>query len=47
MGELTIRNAAPSDRPHLRMAVVELQEHERNLHATRLPGETIADAYLE
>ena len=26
MGELTIRNAAPSDRPHLRMAVVELQE---------------------
>jgi ribosomal protein S18 acetylase RimI-like enzyme len=24
-----------------------LQEHERRLHATRLPGETIADAYLE
>jgi GNAT superfamily N-acetyltransferase len=47
MDELTIRNAAPSDRPHLRIAIVELQEHERNLHVTRLPGETIADAYLE
>jgi ribosomal protein S18 acetylase RimI-like enzyme len=26
-------------------AVVELQNHERELHETRLPGEQIADAY--
>jgi hypothetical protein len=46
MDELTIRPATPSDRPHLRAAVVELQEHESRLHETSLPGEAIADAYL-
>ena len=46
MDELNIRLATRSDRPHLRAAIVELQEHERRLHGTRLPGEAIADAYL-
>jgi ribosomal protein S18 acetylase RimI-like enzyme len=44
---LTIRPAAPSDRPRLRAAVVELHEHERRLHNSRLPGEETADAYLD
>ncbi len=43
---LVIRDATPEDRAWLRAAVVELQEHERRLHPTRLPGEAIADAYL-
>jgi ribosomal protein S18 acetylase RimI-like enzyme len=46
MNELAIRSAMPTDWPHLRRAVIELQEHERRLHLTRLPGEQIADAYL-
>ncbi len=46
MDRLTIRPATPSDQPHLRAAIVELQEHERRLSATRLSGEAIADAYL-
>ncbi len=44
---LVIRSAAPPDRPQLRAAIVELQEHERGLHETRMPGEQIADAYLD
>jgi ribosomal protein S18 acetylase RimI-like enzyme len=44
--QLVIRPARPADLPDLRRAVVELQEYERRLHATRLPGEQIADAYL-
>jgi ribosomal protein S18 acetylase RimI-like enzyme len=47
MTELIVRAAQLSDRSHLRQAVIELQEHERRLHATRLPGEQIADAYLD
>jgi ribosomal protein S18 acetylase RimI-like enzyme len=36
----------PADLPDLRLAMVELQEHERRLDATtRLPGEQIADAH--
>ena len=46
MDRLTIRAAARSDSPHLRRAVIELQDHERRLHASRLPGDQIADAYL-
>ena len=46
MDELVIRPARPSDLPDLRQAVVELQDYERRLHATRLPGEQIADAYV-
>jgi ribosomal protein S18 acetylase RimI-like enzyme len=44
---LIIRPAASPDRPNLRQAVIELQEYERLRHPTRLPGEQIADAYLD
>jgi ribosomal protein S18 acetylase RimI-like enzyme len=46
MDRLTIRAAARCDSPHLRRAVIELQDHESRLHASRLPGDQIADAYL-
>jgi len=46
MDKLVIRLATPSDLPDLRQAVVELQDYERRLHVTRLPGEQIADAYV-
>ena len=42
-----IRPALPADRSNLRQAIVELQNYERALHATRLPGEQVADAYLD
>jgi ribosomal protein S18 acetylase RimI-like enzyme len=44
--EISIRPAEADDRPCLRCAIIELQEYERALHPTRLPGEAIADAYL-
>lgn len=44
---LEIREAVATDRPNLRRAIVGLQERERELSATRLPGEAIADAYLD
>jgi ribosomal protein S18 acetylase RimI-like enzyme len=47
MDGLTIRAAALSDRPQLRRAVIELQDHESRLHPSRLPGDQIADAYLD
>jgi len=47
MNNVILRRAKDSDGPQLRAAVVELQEHERRLHATRLPGEQIADDYLK
>jgi ribosomal protein S18 acetylase RimI-like enzyme len=47
LAPLTIRPAIPGDRAELRRAMVELQDSERRLHATRLPGEKIADAYLD
>jgi ribosomal protein S18 acetylase RimI-like enzyme len=43
---LRIRPATVADRPCLRKAIAELQEFERALHTSRLPGEQIADAYL-
>ena len=46
MEGLAIRAAAPSDRPQLRRAVIELHDHERRLHSSRLPGDQTADAYL-
>jgi hypothetical protein len=47
MSDVVIRPAMPADLPNLRLAMVELQEHERRLDATtRLPGEQIAEAYL-
>jgi ribosomal protein S18 acetylase RimI-like enzyme len=47
LAPLTIRPAAPADRPRLRQAIVELQEYERLRHVTRRPGEQIADPYLD
>jgi ribosomal protein S18 acetylase RimI-like enzyme len=47
MEGLSIRAAAPSDRPQLRLAVIELQDSESRLHPSRLPGDQIADAYLD
>lgn len=44
---VTIRPAIPTDRHDIRQAIVELQDYERALHLTRLPGELVADAYLE
>ena len=46
-GTLTIRSASDADRPRLRQAIVELQNYERTLHATRLSGPEVADAYLD
>src|SRR5262252_1785 len=43
---VTIRDAGPMDGVQLRRAVVEIQEYERRLHNSRLPGEQIANAYL-
>ncbi len=43
---LVIRTAIPTDGPDLRRAMIELQEHERRLHDSRLPGEAMVDAYL-
>ncbi|HTR12034.1 MAG TPA: GNAT family N-acetyltransferase [Roseiarcus sp.] len=43
---VAIRLAESSVVPDLRLAVVELQEHERRLHPTHLPGSEIADAYV-
>jgi ribosomal protein S18 acetylase RimI-like enzyme len=42
---IVIRRAEPSDRSDLLKAVIELQDYERQLHETRLPGEQIADLY--
>jgi hypothetical protein len=42
---MVVRRAEPSDQPNLVKAVAELQNYERELHETRLPGEQIADAY--
>jgi ribosomal protein S18 acetylase RimI-like enzyme len=47
MNNIVVRFATPGDLPNLRAAMVELQEHERRLAVTRLPGDQIADAYLE
>jgi len=42
---IVVRPVKPSDLPDLLRAVAELQEYERELHETRLPGEQIAHAY--
>ncbi len=39
--------AACPDRPQLRAAIIELQEQERRLHQSRLPGDQVADVYLD
>jgi ribosomal protein S18 acetylase RimI-like enzyme len=44
---ITIRPATAADRSKLWRAIVELQTYEHALHASRLPGEQIADTYLD
>jgi ribosomal protein S18 acetylase RimI-like enzyme len=44
---LIIRASRAEDRRDLRSAIIELQEHERRLHDSRLPGEQVADAYMD
>jgi hypothetical protein len=44
---LIIRPVTTADRPRLRQAIVELQDYERTQHKTRLPGEQVADQYLD
>jgi ribosomal protein S18 acetylase RimI-like enzyme len=44
---LIVRPATAADRQSLLQAVIEQQDYERRLHATRLPGEKIAEAYLD
>jgi ribosomal protein S18 acetylase RimI-like enzyme len=46
LNEIIIRPARPADLVNLRRAVIEMQEYERRLHPTRLPGEQIADSYV-
>lgn len=41
-----LRDATPADRAWLLEAVAALNDHERALHDTRLPGAAIAAAYL-
>jgi hypothetical protein len=46
-GSVIIRLATPADRAHLRQAIIELQDYERLQHITRLPGDQVANAYLD
>lgn len=43
---LIIRSATAADRPHLRQAIIELQDYERMQHSAHLPDEQVADMYL-
>ena len=43
---ITLRDATPEDRPFLLGAIAALNDHERALHDTRLPGADIAAAYF-
>jgi ribosomal protein S18 acetylase RimI-like enzyme len=44
---VNIRLATSADWAHLRQAIIELQDCERLQHRTRLPGEQVADAYVD
>jgi ribosomal protein S18 acetylase RimI-like enzyme len=43
---IVLRDATPEDRPFLLNAIAALNDHERMLHDTRLPGAEIAEAYF-
>lgn len=43
---IVLRDATPEDRPFLLSAIAALNDHERALHDTRLPGAAIAEAYF-
>lgn len=47
MAEVTVRPAGPGDRAALRAALVDMQDYERALHDTRLPGSETAGPYLD
>lgn len=46
MSGVTVRPAGPGDRAALLLALVDMQEYERALHDTRLPGQETAGPYL-
>jgi ribosomal protein S18 acetylase RimI-like enzyme len=43
---IVLRDATPEDRPFLLDAIAQLNDHERALHDTRLPGAEIAEMYF-
>jgi ribosomal protein S18 acetylase RimI-like enzyme len=43
---IVLRDATPEDRPFLLRSIAALNDHERALHDTRLPGTEIAEAYF-
>ncbi|MBX3503055.1 MAG: GNAT family N-acetyltransferase [Alphaproteobacteria bacterium] len=43
---IVLRDFTPEDRPFLLSAIAQLNDHERALHDTRLPGAEIAEAYF-
>ena len=43
---IVLRDATSADRPFLLDAIAALNDHERALHDTRLPGAEIAEAYF-
>ncbi len=43
---IILRDFTPKDRPFLLSAIAALNDHERALHDTRLPGAEIAEAYF-
>jgi ribosomal protein S18 acetylase RimI-like enzyme len=43
---ITLRDFTPEDRPFLLSAIAALNDHERALHDTRLPGAEIAEVYF-
>ena len=43
---IVLRDFTPEDRPYLLSAIAALNDHERTLHDTRLPGAEIAEAYF-
>ncbi|MGE0425469.1 MAG: N-acetyltransferase family protein [Reyranellaceae bacterium] len=43
---IVLRDARPEDHPFLLGAIAALNDHERALHDTRLPGSEIAEAYF-
>jgi GNAT superfamily N-acetyltransferase len=47
MSALAIRPAVAADRPWLVEAMAGINDHERTLHDSRLPGMDCADAYLK
>lgn len=47
MSDIVIRQATAADRPWLLSAMAAINDHERTLHDSRLPGADCAEAYLD